>query len=118
MFLASNTLIMSNNVVQKQLERTPANFLTDLAIRCEKDNVDRTRELTHLKDFLAKKGLINATKTRLDINKCQLQPVWTGTFDVVDDKDFSTPSIGWDCHPLECHLEADLVVQNIKNRLL
>ena len=114
-------MIMSHNdVVQKQLKRVPANFLTDLANRCEKDNADGTRELTDFKGLLARKGLINATRTKLEIQECKLTPVWTGHIDLADEaneeKGTSMPSIGWDCTPLECYLEADLVVQNKKKQ--
>lgn len=106
-------------VIQRQLHRTDKLNLIDKANSCEKTRELETASLTSLKDFLARKGIVDPEKSSLDISRCQLDPVWRGVLDLKDTTTeqaniMTKPSIAWSCEPYECHIEADLPVPYAK----
>ena len=109
---------MSENlsaVVQRQMSRTGKENLEYKADKCEKRRELESKRIEELRRFLVKKDIVNPELSRLDINRCHLEPLWNGVIDLKDkttdpNKMMTKPSIAWTCEQYECHLEADLPV--------
>ena len=104
-----------SEVIHRQLTRTGMENLEYSADKCEKRRELESKRIEELKRFLVKKNIIDPETSKLEIRRCQLEPLWNGVIDLKSTttdpaKMLTKPSIAWTCEQYECHLEADLPV--------
>ncbi len=81
---------------------------------CNINNSEQVQAIDKFRKALVANKIIDDQPSYLYINKCMLEPEWSGTYDFLDkgfeEKTFTKPSIGWTCGPTECHIESDLPI--------